>query len=330
MMQVLADALVPGNFNADNIAPELRKNAHLFFPSKPIQHVKLEAGMITSFGFGQVGGDCLILHPRHLFAALDPAHFAAYAAKRAPRARKSYLYSSEALITNSLVRIKEHPQYTPEQELDVLLNPLARTSLDKKGEYSVASKLPTALPKAANHGALQLALKNPAVAGVGVDTELISEFPYWNQAFVEKNFTPLEIAHCSKQPSPQASFAGRWAAKEAAFKAMGVESKGAAAQLKDIEIKCVPLSARSCQLPSVLETDPPPPTCAGLPRPAPSSSSRPSSRRRTAPRRSTSRSRTTRSLPRTSSAAGRPCLFRFIADRRFSPLRSAYAVMTSA
>lgn len=238
-MQVLRDALVPGNFNADNIAPELRKNAHLFFPSKPIQHVALQAGMVTSFGFGQVGGDVLILHPRHLFAALSPADFAAYSAKRAPRARKSYLYSSEALITNSLVRIKEHPQYTPEQELDVLLNPLARTSLDKKGEYTVASKLPTGLPKAAENAALQLALKNPSVAGVGVDTELISEFPYWNQAFVEKNFTSEEIAYCTKQPSPQASFAGRWAAKEATFKSLGVESKGAGASLKELEVKCV-------------------------------------------------------------------------------------------
>lgn len=237
LMQVLRDALVPGNFNADNIAPELRKNAHLFFPSKPIQHVALQAGMVTSFGFGQVGGDVLILHPRHLFAALAPADFAAYSAKRAPRARKSYLYSSEALITNSLVRIKEHPQYTPEQELDVLLNPLARTSLDKKGEYTVASKLPTGLPKAAENAALQLALKNPSVAGVGVDTELISEFPYWNQAFVEKNFTSEEIAYCTKQPSPQASFAGRWAAKEAVFKALHVESKGAAASLREIEVR---------------------------------------------------------------------------------------------
>jgi fatty acid synthase subunit alpha, fungi type len=37
-------------------------------------------------------------------------------------------------------------------------------------------------------------------------------------------------------PDPAASFAGRWAAKEAVFKALGVPSKGAAASLKDIEI----------------------------------------------------------------------------------------------
>ena len=35
---------------------------------------------------------------------------------------------------------------------------------------------------------------------------------------------------------PQASFTGTWSAKEAVFKALGVESKGAGASLIDIEI----------------------------------------------------------------------------------------------
>ncbi|KAI4255975.1 MAG: hypothetical protein L6R42_006471, partial [Xanthoria sp. 1 TBL-2021] len=36
--------------------------------------------------------------------------------------------------------------------------------------------------------------------------------------------------------SARASFAGRWSAKEAVFKSLGVESRGAGAALKDIEI----------------------------------------------------------------------------------------------
>lgn len=106
LLQSLQSALIPPNWNADNIAAELKKNTHLFFPSKPIQHVILQAGMITSFGFGQVGGDCLILNARHLFASLDPREYAAYVARRAPREKRSYSYNSEALVNNSLIRIK--------------------------------------------------------------------------------------------------------------------------------------------------------------------------------------------------------------------------------
>lgn len=177
-----------------------------------------------------------MLHPRHLFACLDPAYYASYVARRAPRAKKSYSYNSEALVSNSLIRIKEHPPYDVEHELGVLLNPIGRTSIDKTGEYSFASKLPTKMPKFADHEAVRLALTNPQVAGVGIDTELISEVPSNNHAFVSRNYTSAEIAYCQKQPSPQASFAGRWAAKEAVFKALSVESKGAAAAMKEIEI----------------------------------------------------------------------------------------------
>ncbi|KAL6402710.1 fatty acid synthase subunit alpha reductase [Ilyonectria robusta] len=40
----------------------------------------------------------------------------------------------------------------------------------------------------------------------------------------------------SSAPSSQSSFAGRWSAKEAVFKSLGVASQGAGAALKDIEI----------------------------------------------------------------------------------------------
>lgn len=71
MCQTINSALVPGNHNADNISEELRAFRHLFYPSKPIQHVRLECGLLTSFGFGQVGGQVAIVHPRYLFAALQ-------------------------------------------------------------------------------------------------------------------------------------------------------------------------------------------------------------------------------------------------------------------
>lgn len=68
-----------------------------------------------------------------------------------------------------------------------------------------------------------------------VDTELITSVPT-SETFRSRNFTDAEIKYCSSAPDATASFAGRWAAKEAVFKALSVPSKGAGASMKDIEI----------------------------------------------------------------------------------------------
>jgi fatty acid synthase subunit alpha, fungi type len=71
---------------------------------------------------------------------------------------------------------------------------------------------------------------------VKVLAELISAVPSSNPTFVARNFTEAEILYCRSQPSPESSFAARWAGKEAVFKSLGVSSKGAAAAMRDIEI----------------------------------------------------------------------------------------------
>lgn len=65
---------------------------------------------------------------------------------------------------------------------------------------------------------------------------MISSVPSWNPTFVARNYTDAEAKYCKSQPDPAASFAARWAGKEAVFKSLGVSSKGAGASLKDIEI----------------------------------------------------------------------------------------------
>lgn len=79
--------------------------------------------------------------------------------------------------------------------------------------------------------------------GLGVDVQLISEIHSDNPNFLERNFTPAEIAYCRAAPDPRASFAGRWAAKEAVVKAkMNVRpegknyTRGGGAPLIEIEI----------------------------------------------------------------------------------------------
>jgi fatty acid synthase subunit alpha len=71
---------------------------------------------------------------------------------------------------------------------------------------------------------------------VGVDVENFDGLNIYNETFVSRNFTSGEQEYCRQAPSPQASFAGRWSAKEAVFKALGVSSKGGGAPLSDIEI----------------------------------------------------------------------------------------------
>lgn len=78
---------------------------------------------------------------------------------------------SEMMITNALVKIKDHPPFTPELEGSVLLNPLARVTRDKAGELSFPAKLTKTAPvDAANINVLSESLSKAGdSAGVGVD-----------------------------------------------------------------------------------------------------------------------------------------------------------------
>jgi fatty acid synthase subunit alpha, fungi type len=113
----------------------------------------------------------LILHPRYLLGSLDPAQYEIYRRANKIRSLSSYKAMSEMMITNSLVKIKDHPPFAPELEGPVLLNPLARVTRDKAGELSFPAKL-TKAPSVeqANFTVLSESLgKTGDSAGVGVD-----------------------------------------------------------------------------------------------------------------------------------------------------------------
>jgi fatty acid synthase subunit alpha len=185
---------------------------------------------------------------------MDPAQYETYRQANKIRSLGAYKVMSEMMITNSLVKIKDHPPFTPELEGSVLLNPLARVTRDKAGELSFPAKLTNAPSvNLSNVDVMTKSLgKAGDSAGVGVDhgafqtwpchtlltirQELISSVPSDNPTFVSRNFTESEVSYCRSQPNPAASFAARWAGKEAVFKSLGVPSKGAAAAMRDIEI----------------------------------------------------------------------------------------------
>ncbi|KAL9936912.1 hypothetical protein V8E36_004147 [Tilletia maclaganii] len=256
VIQSLQTSIIAGNRNADDISPELRNYTYLLYASQSIQRTvqDLNAALLTSFGFGQVGGILLILHPAHVLARLGKDALEVYRTKAAKRQGVTYTRMHSALTHGDLVQIKDAPPYPAELEDAVLQNTNARASV--KGNSWVFQAPLAAFPalqeramvsKSAAAGEQQAGIaqmlgggSGGGVKGVGVDVEDVTGFPFENPTFVERNFTASEIAYCRAQPNPQASFCGRFAAKEAVFKAMGVPSKGAAAPMRDIEIQPSP------------------------------------------------------------------------------------------
>jgi len=119
----------------------------------------------------------MVIHPRYLFAALDPAHYEVYKHKNRVRALQSYKAMSDMMIKNSLVKVKNHPPYHGEMERKVLLNSMARATFDPKtGEFSFKDKLTSAAPSdTANVKTVSTILSSNsfgydnALVGVGVD-----------------------------------------------------------------------------------------------------------------------------------------------------------------
>ncbi|KAG6191041.1 hypothetical protein E4U27_005035 [Claviceps purpurea] len=245
-LQVLNTGLVPGNRNADNVDPIMEQFDMIVYPSRSIQTDGVKAFSVTSFGFGQKGAQAIGVHPKYLYATLDEHVYEEYCAKVEARQKKAYRYFHNGLINNSLFVAKSKAPYTDEQLSSVLLNPDARVTEDKKSselkyaenfmkqsEKVMSSARAAETEKVMEALAHKVANKN---SNVGVDVEDISAVNINNETFLERNFTADEIAYCKAAPSPQSSFAGRWSAKEAVFKSLGVASQGAGAAMKDIEI----------------------------------------------------------------------------------------------
>ncbi|KAJ2107445.1 fatty acid synthase alpha subunit Lsd1 [Coemansia sp. RSA 922] len=137
VIQSLRTGLIPGNRNADNIGKELESFDYALYLSKSIQTSGIKAGLIKSFGFGQVGGELLVVHPEYLFATLAKEQLDKYNAKLRQRSVKSERYWQDTLVGNHpFVQVKSHPPFTAEQEKSVYLDPLARAKYDSKsGEY---------------------------------------------------------------------------------------------------------------------------------------------------------------------------------------------------
>ncbi|KAH8707112.1 fatty acid synthase-like protein [Phaeosphaeriaceae sp. PMI808] len=242
-LQVLNSGLVPGNRNADNVDKIMEQFDYIVYPSRAIQTDGIKAFSVTSFGFGQKGAQAVGIHPKYLYAALDHAQFATYKQKVEARQKRAYRYYHDGLINNTMFRAKDKAPYEDDKMQEVFLNPRARVTVDKKtATYSYPKKLvetPKKDKKAEDTTKMIESLTKATASAntkVGVDVESLSALNLENEIFIERNFTDKEIAYCQKAASPQASFTGKWSAKEAVFKSLGVKGQGAGAALRDIEI----------------------------------------------------------------------------------------------
>ncbi|KAJ2864638.1 fatty acid synthase alpha subunit Lsd1 [Coemansia aciculifera] len=130
-LQTMRTGLIPGNRNADNIAKELEAYDYALYLSKSVQTMGIKSCLLKSFGFGQVGGEVLLVHSDYLFATLTQEQLEKYNVRLQRREPKAHRYLQDTLVGNhAFVQVKSSPPYTAEQEKSVYLNPLARAKYD--------------------------------------------------------------------------------------------------------------------------------------------------------------------------------------------------------
>ena len=283
-LQSLNTGLIPGNRNADNVDPLLSAFPHLTFPTRPIQTKSLKAFSMTTFGFGQKGGQLIGIHPRYLYGTMDRARYESYAARVTNRTRlcnRAFLY---AMLENRIIACKTAPPYSPEDQDAVLLNPHSRISAEtpqgepwryvidesKAGLHgdetaremerltfleednkarppssaftSLASKISDSdttmvgVKKWLEDTTRRVGREHDISIGIDVEKFLSPEQSDLQGIFAQRNFTAEERAIAERSADPKRALTGKWSAKEAVFKSLGVQNKGAGAAMKDIEV----------------------------------------------------------------------------------------------
>ena len=280
-LQAMNTGIVPGNYNCDNIDSALEEFEHIIYPTESLEVKEVKAFLISSFGFGQKGGQMIGVAPKFLFATLDQATYVVYSEKCAGRKRLANQAFAKAVMSNTIVKAASYSPYAKEDETKVLLDPLARGSdtpgkapgihFDSSNLHATRRTPPSTPPLSRNlsrkaspdalvthkkhHRAsvemppttslaqksisylLQSLAPNNSLVAIGIDLESLDNFTSdADTTFVNRNYTGYERDFALHSRDPHAMFVSRWCAKEAAFKSLGVKSKGAGAAMKDIEV----------------------------------------------------------------------------------------------
>jgi len=138
LLQCMADGVVPGNRNLDDVEPKLRAFTHLVYPNRTVSLAPRRRGMpavpaaiMKSFGFGQAGAELLVVHPDILLGTLPVHELEAYAARRGRREASAYRYHQDVLLgRRELLAVKSSPPFAEEHEQAVYLDSTARAAQD--------------------------------------------------------------------------------------------------------------------------------------------------------------------------------------------------------
>ncbi|UJO24867.1 hypothetical protein CLAFUW4_14443 [Fulvia fulva] len=268
-LQVMDTRIIPANRNADNVDPALQTATHLCFPTIPVHVQDVKAFILTSFGFGQKGGQVVGVAPKYFFATLDEEVYKDYSVRVRKRSKFADRAYAKALMSNAIVKVQDHSPYAQEDQSRIFMDPLSRiTKVAETGSYhfdakdirnvaDVKARLTrlvrgerlNARPDAAS-GLAQAAKSAQAwiekqtngrssldTSTVGIDLVDLGAFSaHENETFIERNFTDQEKDFARQSLDQKMAFASRWAAKEAVFKCLHTQTKGAGAAMKDIEI----------------------------------------------------------------------------------------------
>ena len=140
--QSMVSGLIPGNLNADDVDSQFQRFPHLAYISSSLQlensslsceleQPGVKSVLIKSFGFGQAGGEILLVHPDYLLSNICTERYKEYRAKRNCRDRSaSRLGYNINSGKRKLLEVKETPPYTNDQQRNVYLNPRARAKWD--------------------------------------------------------------------------------------------------------------------------------------------------------------------------------------------------------
>jgi fatty acid synthase subunit beta len=249
-MQAMLSGRVPGNRNLDNVDPALRQYKHLLQTSQTLEVGPLRAAVVTSFGFGQAGGQLLLVHPDYFLASLPEVTVEQYQIKRDSRRQVVCTYQEEVLAgRRSYVQVKNAAPYESSETKAYLMASDRRTggkvdslltmespsgtvthpALDRRQSmYKGAANLEAALMEASGSSASR---------SVGVDVEPVSNPAFGKETFLDRNYTQKERDACV---GSERSFAGLWAGKEAVVKALGnagASLRSADAPLAEVELE---------------------------------------------------------------------------------------------
>jgi fatty acid synthase subunit beta len=249
-MQAMLSGRVPGNRNLDNVDPTLRQYKHLLQTSQTLEVGPLKAAVVTSFGFGQAGGQLLLVHPDYFLASLPEVTVEQYQLKRDSRRQVVCTYQEEVLAgRRSYVQVKNAAPYEASDtkaylmasdrrtggKVDSLLTmespsgTVAHPALDRRQSmYKGAANLEAVLMEASG---------SSAGRSVGVDVEPVSNPAFGKETFLDRNYTQKEREACV---GSERSFAGLWAGKEAVVKALGnagASLRSADAPLAEVELE---------------------------------------------------------------------------------------------